>query len=87
MYSPAYDNANGKFLGVKETLGYIVLRNEAEETFLTYGYSAEHSNILFCFSKQPMPSIFRGTAFNSHKLDTFAENKTKKSELFFIYRR
>ena len=58
MYMPMYDNSNGKFLGVKETLGYIMLRNEPEETFLTYGYSAEHSNILFCFSKQPMPNIF-----------------------------
>ena len=52
MYMPMYDNSNGKFLGVKETLGYIMLRNESEETFLTYSYSAEHSNILFCFSKQ-----------------------------------
>ena len=83
MYTPMYDNVNGNFLGVKETLGYIMLRNEPEETFLTYGFSAEHSNILFCFSKQPMPNIFRGTAFNSHKLETFAENKAKRSNLFF----
>ena len=83
MYTPMYDNLNGKFLGVKETLGYIMLRNEPEETFLTYGFSADHSNILFCFSKKLMPNIFHGTAFNSHKLETFAENKAKRSDLFF----
>ena len=83
MYSPMHDNANGKFLGVKETLECIMLRNEPEDTFLTYGFLAEHSNILFCFLKQPMPNIFHGTGFNSHKLETFAENKAKRSELFF----
>ena len=30
MFVPEYDRNNGKFLGVKETLGYIMLRNEAE---------------------------------------------------------
>ena len=83
MFVPMYDNATGQFLGVKETLGYIMLRDEPEETFLTYGFSAEYSGILFCHSKQPMPNIFRGTSFNSHKLQTFAKNKVKKSDLFF----
>ena len=78
-----YDIATGQFLGVKETMGYIMIRNKPEETFLTYGCSAEDSGILFCFSKQPMPNILRGTAFNSHKLQTFAENKAKRSDLFF----
>ena len=83
MFVPMYDNTTGRFLGVKETLGYIMLRNKPEETFLTYGFSAKHSGILFCFSKQPMPNIFRGTSLNSHKLQTFAGNKSKRSGLFF----
>ena len=78
MFVPEYDRNNGKFLDVKETLGYIMLRNEAEEIFFTYGYKAEHSNILCCYSMQPMPNIFRGTSFNSHKLIL-----TKSSNLFF----
>ena len=83
MFVPEYDNSNGKFLGVKETLGYIMLRNEVEESFFTYGYSAEHASILWCYSKQPMSNIFRGAAFNSHKLESYAENKAKSSNLFF----
>ena len=51
MFVPIYDNTTGQFLGVKETLGYIMVRNEPEESFLTYGHSAEHSAILFCYSK------------------------------------
>ena len=83
MFVPEYDRNNGKFLGVKETLGYIMLRNEAEETFFIYGYKAEHANVLCCYSKQPMPNIFRGTSFISHKLESYAENKAKSSNLFF----
>ena len=83
IFVPEYDRTNGKFLGVKETLGYIMLRNEADETFFTYGYKAEQANILCCYSKQPMPNIFRGTSFNSHKLEIYTENKAKTSDLFF----
>ena len=83
MFMPMYGNATGQFLGVKETMGYIMPQNEPEETFLSYGFSSEHSNKLLCFPKQPMPNIFRGTNFNRHKLQTFAENKAKKSNLFF----
>ena len=83
IFVPEYDRTNGKFLGVKETLGYIMLRNEADETFFTYGCKAEQASILCCYFKQPMPNIFRGTSFNSHKLQIYAENKAKSSDLFF----
>ena len=39
---PMYDMTMGKFWGVKESAGYIMIRNEEEETFLSYGYSSEH---------------------------------------------
>ena len=83
MFVPIYDNTTGQFLGVKETLGYIMVRNEPEESFLTYGYSAEHSAILFCYSKQPMPNIFHSTAFNAHKRQTYADSRTQMSDVFF----
>ena len=78
-----YDRATGQFLGVKEGIGYIMIRNEEEETFLSYGYSSEHSNVLYCHSKQPIPNIFSGTSFNTHTLQNHLENKSKKSELCF----
>ena len=43
MFVPEYDRNNSKFLGVKETLGYIMPRNEAEKTFFTYGYKAAYA--------------------------------------------
>ena len=70
-----YDGATGQFLGVKEGIGYIMIRNEEEETFLSYGYSSEHWNVLYCHSKQPISNIFRGTSFNTHKLQNHLENK------------
>ena len=83
MFVPIYDTTTGQFFGVKETLGYIMARNELEESFLTYGYSAEDSAILFCYSKQPMPNIFRSAAFNAHKLQTYADSSTQMSDVFF----
>ena len=83
IYMPMYDMTTGKFLGVKESVGYIMIRNEEQETFLSYGYSAEHSSTLYCHSKQPIPNIFRGTGFNTHKLSTYLENKSQKSNVCF----
>ena len=83
IYMPMYDVTTGKFLGVKESVGYIMIRNEERETFLSYGYSLEHSSTLYCHSKQPIPNIFRGTAFNTHKLSTYLENKSQKSNVCF----
>ena len=57
--------------------------NEEEKTFLSNGYSSEHSTVLYCHSKQPIPNIFRGTSLNTHKLQTYLENKSKKSDLCF----
>ena len=84
IHMPMYDMTTGKFLGVKESVGYIMIRNEEQETFLSYGYSAEHSSTLYCHSKQPIPNIFRGTAFNTHKLSTYLENKSQKSNVCFF---
>ena len=83
IYMSMYDTVTGQFLGVKEGIRYIMVRNEEEETFLSYGYSSEHSTVLYCHSKQPIPNIFRGTSFNIHKLQTYLENKSKRSDLCF----
>ena len=83
IYMPIYDMAMGKFWGVKESAGYIMIRNEEDETFLSYEYSSEHSSTLYCHSKQPIPNIFRGTAFNMFKLSTYLENKSQKSNVCF----
>ena len=84
IYMPMYDSAAGQFLGVKEGIGYIMVRNEEEEPFLSYGYSSEHSNVLYYHSKQPIPNIFRGTSFNTHTLQTYLENKSICVSIFLV---
>ena len=83
MYAPDYDHQSGKFLRVKENLAYIMIRNEEQETFFIYGFSAEHASILFCCSRQCIPNGFKGTAFNTHKLQNIAEAKEGMSDIFF----
>ena len=83
MYAPDYDHKSGKFLGVKESLAYIMLRNEEQETFFTHGFSAEHASILYCYSRQSLPNVFKGTAFNTYKLQNYAESKARMSDIFF----
>ena len=83
IYLPIYNLATGDFLGVNEAVGYIMLRNQEDEVFLSYGYSEEHASTLFCHQKQPIPNVFRGTAFNSHRLSTHFENKSVMPDICF----
>ena len=71
------------FLGVNEAVGYIMLCNQEDEVFLSYGHSEEHVSTLFCHQKQPIPNVLRGTAFNSHRLNTHLENKSVMSDICF----
>ena len=80
IYTPSYDLNTGEFLGIDEMVGYIMLRNVENEVFFSYGYSEEHASTLFCHQKQSIPNIFRGTAFNSHRLNTHLENKSTMSD-------
>ena len=83
IYTPSYDLNSGKFLGINEVVGYIMLRNVENEVFFSYGYSEEHTSTLFCHQKQSIPNIFRATAFNSHRLSTHLENKSTMSDICF----
>ena len=71
------------YMGVKESVGYIMIRNQEDAVFLSYGYSSEHSTGLYCYQKQSIPNIFRGTAFNSHKLSNYLESKAEMSDICF----
>ena len=46
LYSPSYDREQGRFLGIKETLAYIMIRRYEDETFYTYGFDPKKSSIL-----------------------------------------
>ena len=83
LYLPAYNREQGKFWGVKECLAYIMLRGDEDESFFMYGYDSKKSSILYCYSKQLMPNVFKGTSFNSHHLHNVAEAKEDFSKTFF----
>ena len=84
MYVALYDNNDGRFLGVKETAGYVMLKDDWDETFWTYGFNVEKSSLLYCYSKQPMPNVFRGTAFNVYSNEMLSErDRNEYSKIFF----
>ena len=85
MYLPMYDNKDGKFLSVKETAGYVMLRCDWDETFWTYGFDEEKSSVLYCYSKQPMPNVFKGTVFNAYSSKMLNERDRNKFSKIFFY--
>ena len=73
MNIPFYDVQTGEFKGLKETVGYLMLRGDAEEVLFNYGFSGEKSKVLYCIAKERMPSAFVRMAFKKHLLETVNE--------------
>lgn len=67
MVRPRYNHKTGEFLGLFETIGYIVVRGLPEEVFFNYGLDKEKSKILNSTYRRRMPSSFSGIIFNHHK--------------------
>ena len=51
MFRPRYDTIAGKFKGLYETLGYLMVCGDMDEHFLNYGFSKQISKILHLFHK------------------------------------
>ena len=68
FYRPRYDLQTGQFLGLCESIGYLIVRGDDEEQFLNYGFCKENSKILCSYHKRRIPSSFSGTFFNRHRL-------------------
>ena len=52
MVCPIYDIKDGAFKGIVETLGFIVVCGNDNETFLNYGFDKEKSKLLSIFSSK-----------------------------------
>ena len=65
---PRYDVNIGWFLGLYETIRYLVLRGDYDKHFLNYGYCEENSKILYFSYKCKVSNSFAGTLFNRHHL-------------------
>ena len=66
IYRPCCDIATGQFLSLYETIGYLMVRGDDDEHFLSYGYFEK--NILYSYHKRRIPNSFVGTLFNRHRL-------------------
>ena len=66
MYSCIYDLSNRQFQGVEEQLAFIVLREDSEEIFFSYGYDSNKAQVLYSFSKHQILDEFVSTAFQKH---------------------
>ena len=66
LLSCVYDIETGQFKGIREQLAFIVLRGDANETFLSYGFDKLKSKLLYSFSKQKIPNAFVSVAFKNH---------------------
>ena len=42
MFRPKHDSVSGTSQGLPETIGYIMVRGDADEHFLDYGYSKQN---------------------------------------------
>ena len=82
-YRPKYDKDTGKFLGLYEAVGFLVVREDPFEVFLLYGYNATKSKILYSTYKQKISSSFSGTLFSRHIKLIENSDDLKMSQLFF----
>ena len=58
----------------------VMVRGDQDESFWSYGYDEEKSNLLYCFLKQPMPNFF---CFNCYSNEMLNEREGF-SNIFFI---
>ena len=65
---PHYDVSTGQFLGLYETIGFLVIRGDDDEHFLNHGFCEENSKSLYSCYKSRMPNSFVGTLFNRNHL-------------------
>ena len=80
-----YNPENNEFLGVYETVRFLVVCGDPFEVFLNYGYDPIKSNIWYSSFRKKIPSSFSGTMFNRHKsLIESGEVDSDMSGLFFF---
>ena len=80
LHTCIYDLITDEFQGLKTELAFIVLRGNKNETFLSYGFDADKSAVLYSTSKQKIPDAFISTCFKKHCSEII--NKRREKEVF-----
>ena len=82
MFVPMYNTETGEFKGIQKLLGYIMVRGDKDECFLSYDYDSNKLTVLFSSFKQVLPNIFQSTSFKKHN-SMLTEEREESSRLFF----
>ena len=83
MIRPKYNAQTGEFLGLYETVGFMVVRGSLDDVFFNYGYNKDKSKVLYLHYKRRIPNSFSGTIFNRHRV--MVETDDIDSEFSNIY--
>ena len=84
LLSCVYEIESGQFKGIREQVAFIVLRGDADETFLSYGFDKIKSKLLYSFSKQQIPNAFVSVAFKKHFEQIMSDDRNESSSLFYF---
>ena len=79
-----YDIESGNFKGIREQVAFIVLRGDADETFVSYGFDKLKSKLLYSFSKQQIPNAFVCVAFKKHFEVNESRGESSSSLFYFL---
>ena len=85
LHVPLYNVDRGELQGLQNSLPYIMVRGDENETFLSYGYDKDKSNILFSPFKQMLLNIFQGTSFKKHHPMLLDERSVQEYSTLFFY--
>ena len=66
-------------------MGYVTIRGDLDEQFLSYGFDEERSKVLCASMKQPLPNIFQGTAFKKHVSFLIDYKGSESSSKMFLF--
>ena len=82
---PLYNVDRGGLKGLQDSLAYIMVRGDENETFLSYGYDEDKSDILYSTFKQMLLNIFLGTSFKKHHSMLLDERSVQEYSTLFFY--
>ena len=85
MTRPCYDSLNGEFLGLCDTVGFLVVHGDEEEHFLNYGYYETKSKLFYSFCKRRISNAFGGMMFSKQRIMfESGELNTDFSKVYFF---
>ena len=85
LHTCLYDLTTGEFKGLQTELAFIMLREDSNQSFFSYGFDPDKSFVLYSTSKQNISDAFISRAFRKHYSQIINERREKEefSTLFY----